>query len=175
MAAEITNKMEALTIGTPSKKFYTAMENCLVTRPDNTPPYTSFMERPVYDVYAYYDPLRAEHYFADGSFIWWSRSLEYVKWVQADGTLTEWFERPTIQTIVDKSLTNMSDSRFTKFNKDGSVFEHGAYGDWFWGPQTIECEPYSIDEVDDDSYSDDCGCHNDYRCCGWYPHTEDRF
>ena len=176
MSEENTSTMDTLSVSScssirQSKKFYTAMENCLVTRPDNTPPYTSIEARPVYDKDLYGEFWISVHKSPDGMRITWVNHEGYVKRVAPDGTITEWYIRPTIQSIVDNSLAISSEGLFTKFNKDGSIFERARYGEWFWGPQTIECEPYSIeDEEDDGYYSDDnCGCGNDYRCCGWYP------
>ena len=193
MATEITNKLEALDLqekpqveNTVKEKpqventvmekpqqgeFFTAMENCRVTRPDNTPPYTSMAERPIYDTERYKNYIRPVRTYPDRSWTEWVPAEGYVRHTAANGTIFEWYARPTIQQIWCRN----NEGTYTQFNKDGSIFEAASYGNWFWGPQDIEVLPSPIDEDQDESYSDDCGCHNDYRCCGWYPAYEDRY
>jgi hypothetical protein len=150
-----------------SKKFFTALENCDVIRPDGTPPYLSMEARPVYDEVensAYNEPI---YNGKDGNYIVWEMNGNVTRYTP-DGTKTIWYKRTTLQDVVNSKLEGC----YTKFNSDGSVYDRTPSYVWFFGPKNIVCEPYEIHAegyIDDD----DCGCHGHYRCCGyrtWRPY-----
>ena len=132
-------------------------------RPDGTPRYISMEMRPVYDVqkFAFYD--EPVGYDENGAFIRWDHD-GYVRREAKDGTITEWFSRPTLQIAIN----TLPHCNFFKFNKDGSVLVINEAYTWFWGP-LVEVQPI-MNVYDDYNPVRDCGCGGDFRCCGYDPY-----
>jgi hypothetical protein len=92
-----------------------------------------------------------------------------------DGTTKIWYPRPTLKDVV---LMKPNVRSYTQFKTTGEVVQ--LLNDnipWYWGAQKVEIDTLKVTDViyDDLDNVNDCGCRDDYRCCGWYPSYEDRY
>ena len=160
-------------------KTLTRIETVLVKIPGSSGDFHSMEPRPVYQGVWENDWCEGvwendwceltHHNKVTGDIITWYNNEDVIL-TKADGTTKTWYSQPTLKDVI---LMPPHSGDYTQFKSTGEVIcliqNHVG---WYWGvPNSIETEALEVTlpELYDDNCKDDCGCHNDYRCCGWYP------
>jgi len=155
-------------------KTLTRIETVLVKIPGSSGEFHSMEPRPVFQgVWSDKWMEVAHNNTVNGDTITWYNNGDVIL-TKTDGTTKTWYSQPTLEDVI---LMPPHSGDYTQFKSTGEVIcllkDHVG---WYWGiPNSIETDVltisyYTLYKSYDDNYdNDDCGCHNDYRCCGWYP------
>jgi hypothetical protein len=155
--------------------YLTSLETTEVRMPGISAPFTSMAHRPTFRGKwhgSWHHAIWNDYALTSSTITWYYDGKVVV--TDGNGMSETWFPRPTLADCV---LTQQSGS-YTQFRSSGEVVQ--ILNDripWYWGAKNKDITPEEISYVRtfaEFNSNDECGCHNNYRCCGWYPSHEDR-
>jgi hypothetical protein len=150
-------------------EYITSKETVEVILPYSSCIFHSIMERPICDEINFYG-IKSVIYIdkKTGEIIEWYWDGLIIS-THSDGTMYKWYPRPTLKNVILMKPA----SYYTQFHSNGAVTQILTNNNsWVWGPKNISKEEI----ITDISYKyelDDCGCHNNFRCCGYNPYDKD--
>ena len=107
---------------------------------------------------------------------------------------TIWFPKPTIQDALNHGRYFPKDRKYFEFKSNGLIKAFQFDKEYIWCSEEEEVNPiegefvigltcfcgnYNFDGEECNNCEslidyNDCGCNNNYRCCGWTPYDDDR-
>ena len=153
--------------------YTTSLETTQVRMLGISVPFTSMRKRPTFKGgwdKSWHHAVYNDYALSSETITWYFDGTVVVE--DGNGMSETWFPRPTLSDCI----FSLNSGEYTQFKSSGEVVQ--ILNDripWYWGAQNRDTSPDEISYVRtfNELNREDCGCKNNYRCCGWYPGYED--